>query len=226
MEGREMRPPWTRRYRDKLSRLLRRKHKLEFQESHLGIEDRWLIISRHLPDQKSWILDVGSNLGDTAGRVAERGHIVIGVEAERHLVERAIKLVPPNVALMTGRVDPDFFRTMPRFDVVLLLSVLHRIWAVNGRRFAEECLTACIEKSDRVLIEGAVRHQRYTQYGEEAPGFESNNLDAAVAWHVQWLGGLAMSSSLTVNYLGHVAASAREPRRPLFLLSATQADER
>ena len=219
MEKREKSRRWTRRYRDKLRSILPKKRKLEFQESYLGIEERWSIISRHLPVGKSWILDVGSNLGDTARRAAALGHVVVGVEAERHLVERAIKIVPPNVALMTGRVDPEFFRSMPHFDVVLLLSILHRLWAVHGRRYAEECLTASLEKTDRVLIEGAVRHQRYTQYGKEAPEFESNDLDAGIAWHLQWLKALAPSPDWTVKSIGSVSASEREPYRPLFLLS-------
>lgn len=221
METRNMSAP-TRigRYRKKLRMLFRKRRKSAFQESHLGIEERWTIIARHLPDRKSWILDVGSNLGDTARRAAEIGHIVVGVESEKHLVQRAIEMVPPKVALMTGTVDPDFFRSMPRFDVVFLLSVVHRIWAVKGRRFAEECLTACLGKTDRIIIEGAVRHERYTQYGKETPEFESNNLAAGIDWHTEWLVALARPGDWEVKYLGYVPHSVKEPHRPLFLLSA------
>ena len=199
--------------------------KSEFQESHFGIEERWSIISNHLPERKSWILDVGSNLGDTARRAAELGHVVVGVEAERRLVERAIKIVPPMVALMTGTVTPEFFRVMPRFDVVFLLSVLHRIWAVQGRRFAEDCLNACLEKTDRIIVEGAIRHQRYSEYGREVPEFESSDIEAAVAWHTRWFTDLAEPPAWNVQYLGRVPASAKEPHRPLFLLSSTRSQD-
>jgi SAM-dependent methyltransferase len=191
-----------------------------FQEKHFGIEQRWSIISAHLPRHKSWILDVGSNLGDTARRAAEIGHIVVGVEVERHLVERAVRKIPDNVALMVGRADPPFFESMPPFGAVLLLSVIHRIWAVGGRSFAEECMRSCMQKTNLIIMEGAVRHRRYIDHGKDPPDFESNNLDAGIAWHLQWLRTLADSSrSWRIESVGHVPHSTKEPYRPLFVLS-------
>lgn len=195
---------------------------MAFQNRHSGINARWELLAPHLPQQPSWGLDIGSNLGDTAYRAAALGHTMIGLETSRKLVMRATAAAPRNVAFMVGEASPDSLSRMPRFAFIFMLSVLHRIWAVGGRSYAENCFRASMDKAELILFEGSMRHARYQDCGQDPPDFESNNIDAAISWHMDWLTGLSSPHGWTVKHLGAVPCSVKEPYRPLFLLEQSK----
>ncbi len=206
------------RLREPISRALGIGGARTFQETYLGLEERWRLVSPLLPQDPAWVLDIGANLGDTARRAAAMGHTVIGVEVSRSLVLRASESAPPRVAFMAAKVTPELLHQMPRFATVFLFSVLHRIWALQGREVAENCLQACMAKTPCLLVEGAVRHERYMDKGHAPPEFESNDLDQGVEWHLEWFQRLAPGSGWKVTHLGSVPSSPSEPHRPVFAL--------
>lgn len=199
-------------------RFWRKKKRIQFQEKHKGIEKRWQILSPYLPNKSSWLLDVGSNLGDTCNRASALGHYVVGLEPDEVIFRRALENKNKQTAFFQMGVDPELIKTMPNFDAIFLLSVIHRIWAINGQDVAEKCLQALIEKTDLIFIEGSMRHQRYEEFGNVPPSFESNNLDECIVWHKEWLKKLIPNDTWEIIELGYVPHTIKEPHRPLFLL--------
>lgn len=194
---------------------LRIKRRPTYQAKYRGHEERWKLICPWLPNEPTWMLDVGSNLGETARRAASLGHYVLGVEIDATLVSRCARNVVPNAAFMLAPVDELFLKHMPRFPVIFLLSVFHRIWALRGKVAAESTLRHLIRSSDVLIIESSSKHKRYLGQEDVTPPFQSDVIESAVDWHLELVGSLA-GDEFEVKHLGNVPCTAGEPLRPLF----------
>jgi SAM-dependent methyltransferase len=187
----------------------------EFSAIH-DVDYRWNLIRPHLPGAPSWLLDVGSNDGDTCRRAAALGHHALGLEISPQFVMRANRRAHPNVAFMTTSVSPDTLSSMPQFDAVFLLSVVHRIWAFEGRKHAEGCVRAAFRKTGLLFFEGVVRHVRYTDKGQPAPEFPDEDLSRGREWHLDWLKVLA-PSGWRIDHIGDVHPLNGNAPRLLFV---------
>ncbi len=118
---------------------------------------------------------------------------------------------------MHAIVSPDFLQRLPRFDVIFLFSVIHRIWATEGRSFAEECLSLCLRRASVIVYEGVVWHDRYTDMGAAPPEFTDGDVEAGMAWHSEWLTRLA-PAGCRIDYLGAVQPLNGNPPRIVFVL--------
>ncbi|MEM1233887.1 MAG: hypothetical protein AAGH70_07145 [Pseudomonadota bacterium] len=141
------------------------------------------MILNALPRESSWVLDVGSNTGETSTYLAEHAHVAIGLE--KMAPERRIALERSHglAGFLCADVTGDFIANGVDWDAILLLSVLHRIYAFEGEAQMKAVLSACGKKTKRLFIEGSTRHRRYNDQGQPSPDFEDLNVDAARDWH-------------------------------------------
>jgi SAM-dependent methyltransferase len=103
------------------------------------------------------MLDVGCAEGFFLRRAAEElGCFCIGVDADRRRV--AVGEIArlhdglERTAVMQARLDPEAIRALPRFDVVLCLSVVHHLMRQGGMAAAEAFVGALATRVEKALI--------------------------------------------------------------------------
>ncbi|MEM9351089.1 MAG: hypothetical protein AAGA47_12580 [Pseudomonadota bacterium] len=159
------------------------KSPLYFAKRHKSFEKRNSMILEGLPKPGSWILDVGSNTGETSNDMADAGHVAIGLE--KMAPERKIALEGSRglSGFLCTDVTGDFILGGVDWDAILLLSVLHRVFAFEGEDQMKSVLSACGQKTKKLFIEGSTRHARYNDQGQASPSFTDLDVESAKAWH-------------------------------------------
>jgi hypothetical protein len=183
---------------------------LDFSGRH-DLDARWALIAPQLPPAPRWFLDVGTNNGDTLRRLAAAGHYGIGLEVAR---ESAPAALPDNAAAMITRVTAETLDAAPDFAGIFLLSVFHRIWAIQGPDAARAVLGAAARRSPLLLFEGSSAHGRWTDLGQPAPRFADRDANDCIAWHRALLSECCAGGSVESLGVTH-SLKTREPR-PLF----------
>lgn len=191
-----------------------RRH-LNFGSRHSSFEERNRLIASAIRKPQSWILDIGSNLGETSSFLASQGHFVVGAEKFEKEHKIACARSAPGTAFMRTSVTPEFVESTLHWDAILLLSVLHRIYAFEGEAFMRSVLRACGEKTDHLFIEGSTRRARYTDQGHPAPSFTDFDIDDAERWHQDVLRS-ELGDRWQVSPARVLAHSKSEPHRLFF----------
>lgn len=194
-----------------------------FQSFYRGHSIRNNLISDQVCVDNLWMLDIGTNNGALAEYFTKLGHYVIGVDVD----EAALKLAKTrlgyasNIALMHANVDEMFFENLPRFDVIFMLSVFHRIWASSGPTFAKKILKEAAQRTDVLFFEGAIRHKRYfsSDRPERRPEFTDMDVVDCIDWHLKLFRSLFNEQS-TILHLGNSPCTEKEPFRPLFMIKS------
>lgn len=185
----------------------------DFPTRH-NLQARWNLIEPVLPKDTGWFLDIGSNNGDTLKRLAAMGHFAIGLEVDK---SAAATLLPDNTAIMITEVNTDTFLRMPRFSGMFLLSVFHRIWALQGPEAAKAILKAAGKSTGLLIFEGCSRHARYTNNEKSpAPEFKDMDIQDSVNWHMNLLKTTIANSS--VSLIGVTETLKTSDPRPLFVV--------
>ncbi|WP_280565383.1 hypothetical protein, partial [Chromohalobacter sp. 48-RD10] len=149
-------------------------------------------------------------------RISQIGFYSLGLEYDSNLVDKARLSAHKNARFEVAEVSPQYIQKMEHHDAILLLSVMHRIWALNGKEYAESCLTELSKKTENIYFEGSVGLQRYQGERKELPSFENNAIEKAVEWHRKWLKKHLTNGTWDVEYLGVVPHTSSEPYRILF----------
>ncbi|WP_227270204.1 methyltransferase domain-containing protein [Roseobacter weihaiensis] len=195
---------------------------LRFHNKHASFEKRNKLIADRLPHRNSWVLDVGSNTGFTTKYLGELGHFAIGVEKMQEEFNAARKIQGDTSAFMRVGVSPAFFENSPQWSAILLLSVLHRIYAFDGEEVMRSVLSECGRKTDTLFIEGSTRHARYKDQGQPAPDFTEHDVEAAAAWH-EALFASVLGEDWTVEAKDVLEHTRKEPHRILYHLCKKKA---
>ena len=188
---------------------------LNFGSRHASFHGRNELIADGLPRAHCWILDVGTNIGQTANMLAGRGHYVVGVEkfAKEHQI--ACRNSVEGAAFMRASVTPELIRSSPTWDAILLLSVLHRSYAFEGEASMRTILNACGERKSHLFIEGSTRHKRYMDGGHPAPAFTDFDVEDATRWHHELFRD-ELGKGWTISPVKVLKHSKNEPYRLLF----------
>lgn len=190
---------------------------LNFDKKHSSFEQRNQLIADNLGDQPSWILDVGSNTGFTSRFLGDLGHYVLGVEKMKEEFAKSRKIAGDTSAFMRVGVSPEFFANSPQWGAILLLSVLHRIYAFDGEASMRDVLLQCGKKTDNLFVEGSTRHARYCDKGQPKPAFDNMNVESAEAWHENVFQDV-LGDDWAVQSKHVLAHTKKEPFRILFHL--------
>lgn len=197
-----------------------KKRFLDFASRHSNFSKRNDLVLKSLPPSPAWILDVGSNLGDTSNFLAKRGYYVLGVESGKEEWLRAKQKCEAGAAFMNVSVSAEFLDSGRDWDAILLLSVLHRIYAFEGADTMKGVLTACSHRTQNIVIEGSTRHARYTDKGQGAPNFCDLNVQSAKEWH-ETIFESTLNKSWRVVSSERLTCSAAEPERLFFHLQSS-----
>lgn len=119
-------------------------------------EDRWAMIRDHMPAESKTVFDIGSNSGYYLFQFANLGYLSHGIESDPDLVYftslQNYLLDAKGVSCECGRFDLRFIEHMPRYDVVLCLSIMHHIIMSEGIDVAEAVLKALVQKINHVMF--------------------------------------------------------------------------
>lgn len=190
---------------------------LVFAKRHRSFAQRNAMILNALPKPGSWVLDVGANTGETSNYLAEHAHVVIGLEKMAPERRRALEGSRGLAGFLCADVTGDFIASGVDWDAILLLSVLHRIYAFAGEDQMKSVLAACGQRTKHLFIEGSTRHRRYNDQGQASPGFEDLNVDAARQWH-QALFAEVLGPDWKIETETPLECSASEPFRLFYQL--------
>ncbi|MGB0966702.1 MAG: hypothetical protein ACPGUX_00835 [Halocynthiibacter sp.] len=188
---------------------------LEFQTKHKNFNERNQLIADSLPHDNSWVLDVGSNTGYTSRFLSDLGHFVLGVEKMEPEYKAAQEIQGPTTAFMNINASPEFFQNGPHWSAILLLSVLHRMYALEGEEFMRGALLECAHKTDNLFIEGSTSLKRYIGSKSPKPAFSHLDVESSDAWHREMFSEVLGDAweVQSQNVLNH---TEREPHRILY----------
>jgi SAM-dependent methyltransferase len=189
-----------------------------------------------MPEQGTWVLDVGANLGHTTELLSRLGWYVVGLEVSTEVYGRMLNEVAPTLsggAVIRAQLGDTDWERVPRFDAVLLFSVLHRVWALQGEPACAAVLSGLGARSDLLFVESATRLARFMpperptrvarvlqRLGapvEPVPTFMDNDWQSSAQWHLEYFREVLPSHH--AELLGRCNHTKKEPYRPVFMLS-------
>jgi hypothetical protein len=151
-------------------------------------EDRWVMIKDHIPAGSKTVIDIGSNSGYYLVRFADLGYLSHGIESDPDLVYftslQNYLLDAKGVSCECGRFDLAFIQHMPRYDIVLCLSIMHHIIMSEGVNAAEAVLEGLAQKTNHVLFfEMGQSNETKADWFHRLPRMEPD----PEVWISQWL---------------------------------------
>jgi len=184
-------------------------------DSHLAstrpCDDRLAIIKQHLPRDGKNILDIGSNTGYYLFELAKLGYLCHGLEPDPELVcytsLMSYLMDAKGVSCECGKLDLSFIERMPRYEVILCLSVMHHIILKEGIDVAESILENLVPKTNHILFfEMGQSNEIKADWSTKLPKMEPN----PEIWISQWLRRCGF------NRVESIGISATTARRLLF----------
>ena len=119
--------------------------------------DRWGIISELLSEGAKTLVDLGCAEGYFVSTAAkEYGCFALGIDADvrRLTIAQDLNVINKNVhaGFMYANMTMEFLRTLPKFDVVIFLAVLHHVMYEHGEDYAREYMRCIREKTGKALV--------------------------------------------------------------------------
>jgi len=121
-------------------------------------DKRWEIIKPTLISlSPKSLLDLGSGEGYFTLRTAdELGISSIGIDSDKRRLSLAyltlMKEKIVNAGFMQGDISPNFISTLPSFDIVLCMSLLHHILVEKGESYAKILMEKIRNKTGKAMI--------------------------------------------------------------------------
>lgn len=123
--------------------------------TRVDFEHRWELLRERISDTDQSVLDIGCAEGHLTARFAESGLMSIGVERQFHTVSaarRSNKEVP-RLGFLQYEITPDSVNSLPKVDIILLLTVYHHWVREYGWEQAEEMLQSLQKKCGTLFFE-------------------------------------------------------------------------
>jgi SAM-dependent methyltransferase len=164
------------------------------------------------------VLDIGCNEGLITNHFSELGKFAVGIDISPFFARTILRQlhaakVP---AFGTLKLTPESVRTLPTFDMMLVLSVHH--WWVKeyGDRVAQDMVKSLIERTRRyVVLEFASIRDKY---GYPEGRFVDNDEQSVTRYARRWLE--EVDPGLEIKYLGtNRETTGRERLRHLMLVT-------
>lgn len=152
-----------------------------------GMSERLALLESVIPEDAGSMLDIGCNIGIITAHFARRGLFCIGTDIDPKLMARARKMHADveNCAFSCSALTPDNVLSIPRFDVILVLSVHHNWMAAHGPEVAGQMLRDLVGRTTQLLVfEAPARNLRY---GPHSPGFVDNDERTVTAFNESYL---------------------------------------
>ena len=184
-------------------------------KGHRDFEHRWAFIRREAEEIGArTLLDIGCAEGYFVQRAArELGCYSLGIEKDvrRLIVAQTINTLERNelTGFMYAPVDLNTLSSLPKFDIVLFLSVLHHFMRPHGIEYCREVLDIIRTKTNKVMIFDTGTNNEFLDW---AKGLPSVDQEPSV-----WIGEFIRSAGFSrVDLIGHTTADKGRVARPMF----------
>lgn len=184
-----------------------------YQGSRFPEEKSNLIFSKIDLKQVNNVLDIGCNNGRIAMKFQKMGKFCVGIDAIPCFPSDIYNTDSPAFGLFTLTLEK--VSLLPRFDLILLLSVHHQWIKQYGDQYAKQLVEKIIDKSIRYfIIEFAALSEKY---GYKKPLFTDNNEESVKKYAEDWLNSINFSGN--IKYIGkNKERAGREPYRYLYMI--------
>lgn len=153
------------------------------------------------------VLDIGCNAGAITNLFGEAGYFAVGIDRNVDCNGKHSKACIGEFKMTIENIE-----RLPKFDAILLLSVLHQIIAEDGLSYAVDFVAKLLLKCDILMVELAGINSKY---GNRLSNFGNNNKESIIRWFNYNFAGIA-----DVEFICETKHNAaNEPHRYLFKLS-------
>jgi SAM-dependent methyltransferase len=157
------------------------------------------------------ILDVGCNAGYITRLAGQAGLFSVGIDI--HVDVLRVKAPLERACLGEFELNRPLVKRIPKFDAILLLSVVHQLIAFDGEKVARRLVRALARKARSVfLIEFAALNRKYGFRDSKA--FDDNDEGSVIQYAQHWL--RSSLDNWNVKYVGKCPETKQEPYRYLF----------
>jgi SAM-dependent methyltransferase len=197
-----------------------KKPRLPYQAKRVeGTDKRWEMVVTNLTSSDRNLLDLGCNLGLLTRRAADTGLLALGVDVDTGLIRKARSHHSniSNLSFMCLDINPDTIQGLPKFDVILCLSV-HHYWARHyGLERSWEMIATLLTKTrHKLFFEPASIRRKYRDNAPEIVDLDRNSI---IDYNTRCLTEAATTHQ-TIRYLGETPCLGREPFRLLFIVES------
>ena len=208
----------TREYLKRLS-ITRNGIKVSYQTgTRVDFEDRWDLLSPHVESEDASLLDIGCAEGELTTRFATKGLLSIGIERRAHTVAAARSNVgdKPNVGFVQSEITPETINSLPRTDVVLLLTVYHHWISEFGWEDAEAMLRTVGAGSEKLILEVPRREPN-------RPAIEAEELESIEQYYRRYL-EVVFDGDASVEHLGTTSYQGDERKDVIYLIDCSSVE--
>lgn len=179
-------------------------------------ENRWKLIHEVMTTHEcNSVVDLGCSEGYYVLQSAKSGiGFCVGVDFDLRRVMTCQSQVVlndlPRAAFLISEVTPELLDSIPKFDAVIFLSVLHHIMYQKGVDHCREIMNRLAKKTGKALIfEMGQSDEHKESWAKDMPDMGSD----PHTWIAEFLRDAGYS---TVEKIGETDAYLRETRRALF----------
>jgi SAM-dependent methyltransferase len=199
----------------KVARILRLKPYYQEQRG-AAFAERLELISTHIADNDTSLIDVGCNIGQFTAAMASKGLFAIGIDAQEEAVAHARRLHRnvPNLGFVWSEFGLSTAQRLPAVDIIFCLSVHHYWTREHDEEHSWKVIAELARKCRKLFFEPASSHRRY---GKIKPEFTEND-EASIEAYVRRNFAHAAPDKI-VERLGSTASIRHESFRTLYLVS-------
>ncbi|MEO7083224.1 MAG: hypothetical protein ABI442_02720 [Gemmatimonadaceae bacterium] len=181
--------------------------------------EKWRLIEANLPAGSKTAMDIGSNNGFFAIRLAQAGLFTLGVEPDIELLRlaqaAAIRADVRGVAFSSLPVSPENVSQLPPADVTVVMSVAHRWIRAHGRDIGDAMVKTIWEKTHRAMFFESPSAAQSTKERDILHYFGSTDGEAELNI-IGWLNSLGGGKARLLGFLPSDFRPAE--KRHLFVL--------
>lgn len=177
--------------------------------------ERWDAIECELANiPAGTALDLGSHLGFFSFKLAELGHLCLGIENNKNTIRAARMLrtasAVEGASFREMTLDSQTVRELPEADIIIFLSLWHHLCRLEGFESARELLTNVMSKTRRVcFFETGQSNEVYTRWALDLPEMNPEPKE--------WISSLLLDCGASrVKHLGTFATFLGPVKRHLF----------
>lgn len=177
--------------------------------------DRFEAISKVLPSNIPLsMLDVGCNIGYFVFRIAKWGGMCLGTDIGRNEIMTANAIATinniKNAAFFRFEVTPETVHSLPRFDLVICLSVFHHFVRHFGEKNAVQIMSIIANKTRYLVFETGQPDEVEKEWAKDLQFMGADPQE----WSSNFLKDIGFT---TVHYLGEFPTSVSIVPRHLFV---------
>ena len=184
-----------------------------YQSSRSSNDKFDLILSKIDLCQINNVLDIGCNYGQISNSFSKIGKFCVGIDALPCFSSDIFGKNGPALGVIA--LTPENVKSLPSFDLILLLSVHHQWVKEYGDNYTKKLVEKIINKAKKYfIIEFAAISEKY---GFKKPFFIDNDEESVKEYAEGWLNSLKFSGE--IQYMGrNKEKPGKEPFRYIYMI--------